>query len=353
VSKCQVTATPNRRQTGLTLVELMVAMVIGLLITLAAVTTLTVSKQGFTTVDAASQLRDNGRFAADLIQRLGVQSGFKDAWYAGRYSDSNADVAPSIYGFNNSLPSASDPLNDSIARTTPDGSDVLILRNQLVKLNSDPNNNDADGSMIDCMGNAKTTDSAPINRNDRDSSILSVDISRGEPSLMCTTINKVTGVPSTQPIVRGVEVFQVLYGTEGVTANTAPPVTYTRTAGAPAPTASDAWKEWEAHLDQAPDKYLRADQLTVPGDTISTNANWRRVRSLRIGMILRGAPNSAQNSVATDLYPFGLAKSSGSGDKGSAMYATDDTGAKFHAPADGRLRQVVTFTVHLRNSQGL
>lgn len=358
-SKLQTMASPLNQQTGFTLVELMVAMVIGLLITLAAISVLTVSRQSFTTVDAASQLRDNGRFAADLIQRLGVQTGFKDVQYASRYADGSANTAPNIYGFNNALPSPSAPLTTSIARTTADGSDVLILRNQLVKLNSDPNSVDADGSMIDCMGDngsvtGHTGGIAPTARDDRMVSILSMDTSKGEPSLMCTTIDMSTGIPNKpQPIVRGVENFQVLYGTEGVTANTAPSVTYTRTAGAPAPTTSAAWRAWQASLDQTPDTYLRADQMTVAGDPISTNANWRRVRSLRIGMILRGAPNSAQNSAEQTLYPFGPAKSSIAGTAGSAMSSTDDPGTIFTAPADGRLRQVVTFTVHLRNSQGL
>ena len=46
---------------GLTLIELLVAMVIGLVIVLAAVAALTVARRGFNTVDAASQLRDSGR----------------------------------------------------------------------------------------------------------------------------------------------------------------------------------------------------------------------------------------------------------------------------------------------------
>lgn len=351
-SKLQTMAAPNRLQTGFTLIELMVAMVIGLLITLAAIATLTVSRQGFNTVDAASQLRDNGRFAANLIQRLGVQSGFKDVDYAaGLFFEVNPEPAPSITGFNNRFLNSGAPLTQGDARTTADGSDVLILRNQLVKLN--PNSNDADGSIIDCMGLAPTTGAAP-GKNDRIESVLSVQDSKGEPSLMCTTINKITNAVSTQPIIQGVENFQVLYGTEGVTANTAPPVTYTRTAGAPAPTTSAAWETWANSLDQAPDTYLRADQMTVASDPISTNANWRRVRSLRIGMILRGAPNSAQSrGTQPPLYPFGLAKSSSAGAEGSALSSANDTGTEFTAPADGRLRQVVTFTVHLRNSQGL
>ncbi|MFN5940974.1 MAG: PilW family protein, partial [Polaromonas sp.] len=53
----------RRRSLGLTLVELLVALAISAVIALAAISALIVSRQGFTTVDAASQLRDNARFA--------------------------------------------------------------------------------------------------------------------------------------------------------------------------------------------------------------------------------------------------------------------------------------------------
>jgi type IV pilus assembly protein PilW len=350
-------ASSSHQQRGFTMVELLVAMVISLLIALAAIAALTVTRRGFSTVDASSQLRDNSRFTADLIQRLGVQSGFKDVLYAARpatQKDNTDDIAPSVTGFNNALSSSSDPLNASTARTAGVdgyGSDVLVLRNQLVQL--DPGSNDADGSMIDCMGRTLTTGAAPTGRDNRMASILSVDVSTGEPSLMCATVNASGSISTNQPIIQGVENFQVLYGTEGVTPGTAPAVTYGLTANAPAPTTSGAWTTWAASINQVPDRYLRADQMTVAGDTVSTNANWRRVRSIRIGMILRGPPNSAQNAVAQTLYPFGPAKSSDTGTTGSAFASASDPGTIFNAPADGRLRQVVTFTVHLRNSQGL
>jgi len=344
----------TRQQRGLTMVELLVAMIISLLIALAAIAALTVSRQGFTTVDAASQLRDNGRFTAQLIQRLGVQSGFKDVQFAARpatQKNNTDDLAPSVMGFNNALSSASDPLNAFTARTSSDGSDVLILRNQLVQLNA--NSINADGSMIDCMGNTSTTGAAPSERGERMASILSIDESTGEPSLMCSTVSSLGVITDKQPIIRGVENFQVLYGVQGVTAGAAPPATYGLTANAPAPATSAAWEAWAASVNQVPDMYLRADQLTVAGDTIGTNANWRRVRSIRVGMVLRGSPNSAQSAVAQTLYPFGPAKSSGSGTTGSAFASSNDPGTIFSVAADGRLRQVVTFTVHLRNSQEL
>jgi hypothetical protein len=65
------------------------------------------------------------------------------------------------------------------------------------------------------LGNPSTT--VPIDRDDRMVSVLYVDVSQGEPSLMCST-----GPSKAQPIISGVESFQVLYGVSGVTPNTAP-----------------------------------------------------------------------------------------------------------------------------------
>lgn len=345
-----------RRQHGLSLVELMVAMAISLLITLAGIAALTATRQGFNTVDAASQLRDNGRFSSDLIQRLVVQAGYKDTFYANQHpspTENSTNTPPSVFGFNNALSSDSDPLNVSTARTAGVegyGSDILILRNQLVQSDADPDR--ADGSMIDCMGNSLTdAGSTSSTRAERSASILSVKVSKGEVSLMCSTVDSKNTISSAQPIVQGVENFQVLYGTAGVTPNTAPAVSYGLTAGAPAPTSSAAWNDWANNLNPVPDRYLRADQMTVAGDLVSTFANWRRVRSIRIGMIIRGPANSAQSAVEQTLYPFGAGKSSSTGAAGSALSSSSDVGTVFLAPADGRLRQVITFTVNLRNQQ--
>ena len=327
-----------RPQTGLTLVELLVALVISLLIALAAISALTVTRRGFNTVDASSQLRDNGRFSADLIQRIAVQTGFKDFYFAASRplaSETAANIAPSVYGFNNALSSSSDPLNTAAARTSGslgDGSDVLVLRYQ--EAETFPGSGVSDRSMIDCMGNSSTQ--IPADRNERVASIFHIAESpenSGELALMCSKVSSNGTVdPIPKPIVQGVEGFQVLYGTDGVTAGAAP----------------------TAATDSVPDQYLRADQLTVAGNDVATNNNWRRVRSLRIGMVLRGPTNSTQERVTQTLYPFGKGKSSSTATDGSSLSAaTDDPGTVFAAPADGRLRQVVTFTVHLRNDQSL
>jgi type IV pilus assembly protein PilW len=326
-----------RYQRGLTLVELLVSMAISLVIVIVALTSLVAARRGFNALDATSQLRDNGRFASDVIQRIAVQAGFKELRYATQAATAAevaANIYPSVYGFNNSIISASDPLNTATARTsgvTGYGSDILTLRYQA--LETYPGSGVADGSMINCNGT--TANVAPSAREERYASIFHVAVgSDGEPSLMCTTVGPTGSSIDTQPMIQGVEEFQVLYGIDGFSAvNTA----------------------FSGTTDSVPERYLRADQMVVGGDPASTGTynNWRRVRSIRIGMVVRAGLNSAQERVAQTLYPFGPGKASSSGAAGSAMSSASDIGTIFSAPADGRLRQVVTFTVHLRNDQGL
>ena len=322
-------------QRGMTLVELLVALALGLLVALAATIALTVSRRGFTTVDAASQLRDGARFSVDVINRVLVQAGFEDLTYAvsTRKSEDgvSADPPPSIFGFNNALASATDPVGASMSGGI-NGSDVLVVRYQAGE--TYPGSGTTDGTMIDCQGNTVPPNAVPVNRDDRMASVFHVAMSSGEPSLMCTTV--IGGIVSAaQPVVQGVEDFQVLYGVDGVVANTAPAATMVKPVRA--------------------DRYLRADQLMVPGNAAGTNANWRRVKSVRIGMLLRAAAFTAQDSVATVFYPFGVAPSSAGG-RGSALSAASaDPGSVFETTGqtDRRLRQVVSFTVYLRNAQDL
>ena len=334
----------RHRCLGMTLVEVMVALVVGLLITLAAISSLIVTRQGFSTVDAASQLRDNSRFAADMIQRIALQAGFKDPLYA-IAPPSQKDLADdliglipaSVTGFNNAKAKTSE-LTTASARSSGEvgyGSDVLILRYQTAKLNNDASST-ADGTMIDCAGNAINT--IPIDRNDRMVSVFHVAVgSDGEPSLMCSRSPNGLAPYSAQPIVQGVENFQVLYGVDGFTSVNS---------------------SFTAATDSVPEKYLRADQIVVGTGSGATSSqatynNWRRVRSIRIGMVLRGPPNSQQERVSQTFYPFGSGKNSSLGAAGSALSSTSDVGTVFTPAIDGRLRQVVTFTVHLRNDQSL
>jgi len=139
----------------------MVALLLSLLIVLAATASLLVARQGFTAVDAASQLRDNTRFAQDIIQRVGVQTGFKNlAYIANPAALSNTqgiatNIPPNVYGLSNASRTSSNAWDEGTARTTGSvgyGSDILVLRFQPNA--SDTDATKSDGSMIDCSGNA-------------------------------------------------------------------------------------------------------------------------------------------------------------------------------------------------------
>lgn len=326
-------STPYARvaQAGFTLVELMVAMAVGLLVVLAALAALLVARSGFSNVDAASQLRDNGRFVSLLINRLAVQAGFRDVQAVA--GPSNAELPPAITGFSNRK-----ARTDRLDRATPFksaepgyGSDMLIMRFQPVGLNPLNGNagEPADQAMIDCFGYAPTVTAGGT---DTFVSVFSVgeDVT-GEPTLMCTRSENGLAPYSTSSLVRGVEVFKVLYGVDsGVSPNAVP--------------------DPAAPLDSVTKRYLTADQMIVPGNEEATNENWRRVRSLRIGMVLRSDVTPGERESLT-FHPFGPAKSSAAGAVGSAFASSENINSTFNAPADGRIRQVVTFTVHLRNDQ--
>lgn len=315
-------------QAGLTLIELLVAMTLGLLVVLAASGALLVSRQGFFAVDAASQLRDNARYAQDIVQRVGVQAGFKNVFLMGAASPA-LNPEPHVFGINNAKRSDSQGWDESSAWGTNDAgknSDILVLRAQTSTASA--LSTASDNTIIDCLGVASTA--IPTDTNDRVISILHVQASSdGEPSLMCTRDTGGSGFEA-QPLVQGVESFQVLYGVDNVVPATAPTGT----------------------TDSVPDRYLRANQLTVAGNPTATYANWRRVRSLRIGMVLRSQPGSAVDTASQTFYPLGTSKSSAGGTVGSAFAnTTNDPGSVFTPTVDRRLRQVVTFTVHLRNFQ--
>ncbi len=128
----------SRLARGLTLVELLVALTLGSLVVLAAVAALSLSRSGFNTVDAAAQLRDDGRFASSIMRRIVLQSGYLDLDYSSNVSGNDfkvkdadyANVEPPVKGFNNSKYKESLVIGTSNTRSTPsvNNSDLLIVR---------------------------------------------------------------------------------------------------------------------------------------------------------------------------------------------------------------------------------
>lgn len=334
----------SRSQRGVTLIELLVSLGLGLLVVVIAASALLLGRQGYDAVDNITQLRDRERFAADLISRVVVQAGYQDLannMIATRAVSKllGADPEPDIFGWNNAVykqpgdlvlseitnivngnrPGAC-TVNDTSCKN---GSDILVVRFQGVSTTL--GGITADSTMINCSGGVEPAPSSVgASLNDRSMSIFHVSRKAdGEPTLYCAHFNQTTGLwGASFPLVDGVEGLQVLYGTDGVTAGTAP--------GA------------AAVQDTVAERWLRADQLTVPGNAVATRENWRRVRGVRIGLLLRGPVGSGSVAGAATFNPLG------------EQYASAaDVGSSLTVAADRRLRTTLTFTVHLRNDLSL
>lgn len=334
----------QNRQHGLTLIELLVALALGLLITLVALFALSMSSNGFRAVDSTTAMRDKERFAIELISRVVIQAGYEDWGNPDaplrdneKIRDPSSDPEPDVFGWNNAV--YKEPSSRTLS-TIPEitngsrsggcgsitdtscvnGSDILVVRYQGINDPTDPSK--ADNSIIDCAG-AGVPASTTGSLDDRAFSIFHLSVPNpagSEASLSCSSYNATDGKwVSSRPLIEGVESFQVLYGTDGVTPGMAPPA---------------------SSQDTVAERWLRADELTVAGNAIATRENWRRVRAIRIGLTMRGSVRSAQENKSDENLPLG-----------ALFKNTNDIGSGLTVPADQRLRQTSTFTIHLRNDQ--
>lgn len=322
---------PRFRSQGLTLVELLIAITLMLMITVATVALYSVNSSGKRTVDASQQLDDTARFAFQLIGEAvrnagyansamltrGIESGGALAAPGGTVSnlfnlcETTANTTPCpVLGFDNSKISSSDfGSKDSGA---PNSSDSLAIRFYGSGADGRSGKPLADGTMRTCNGTAVAASASglPTVEGELGLSIFYIGTDdSGEPSLYCTS-DPGTTTRDTNAIVRGVESMQIMYA-----------VDLCLPAGNPACTR-----------DGVPDRWVSAS------DVASTD--WRFVKAVRVGLVLRGGMGSAQAPDTTALYPMGQ------------DFSKDltETGLSFTPPADGRLRRTYVTTFLLRNS---
>jgi type IV pilus assembly protein PilW len=174
---------PARRasQVGTSLVELMIAVAIGLIVILAAVALYLGGARTLRVQDEASRLDDSGRFALESITRL-----IRVAGYVNWPGDTGA--APVRLG-----------VADTPAVEGADGasSDRITLR-----FFGSTQGAAADGAIVDCLGVPVPRDGDPATRTEN---VLSVSTAG---ALLC----QATGMSSPQPLIDGVERLQFLYG---------------------------------------------------------------------------------------------------------------------------------------------
>ncbi len=255
-------AMSDRTQRGFTLVELMIAMVIGLVLVAGIANIFSANKKAYRYNDALSGMFDNGGFALDFISGVLSDTGyvpdidnFPDMDADNNGKTDKADVELWAYGANMPLSGTEGNGLTSDSLTINTMADPIMI-------------NDAGNPPIDCVGTVVTAATAPFNPNV--AVIASYGISNqilvknspvsGRPALFCNNIE----------LVDGIERLEILYGVDT-----------------------------DVPSDGAPDRYLPFDAI----------ANPLQVLTVRIAILVasaeetRSAPDTATYNLLGTIVP--------------------------------------------------
>ncbi|HQU79001.1 MAG TPA: PilW family protein [Azonexus sp.] len=280
---------PNRAK-GFTLIELMVALVIGLLVTLVV---LQAYLGGLGTQRAqtdAARAQESSRIAFDLLAHSLRQAGYKNPKAPGLgFCDSTTERIATINDPATISPTAATLVGSTV--TIANNSDAVKVRYFGEGLPVAPFT--TDNSIRDCLGN-------PVAPNvlAEDTFFVAADANNNnEPTLFCYTTNAATR--GNVPLVAGVESMQILYGDD-----------------------NDA--------DGIVNRYIHGGSISAPNN----------IRSVKLSIIARTPGASAVDRSAQQINHFGADYSS---------VASGDAGMIFTTPSDGRTRRHTSTTIALRN----
>ncbi len=250
---------------GHTLVELVIAMALGLLVTAGAASLYTTQRTAFEKAGDAMRVRDAGLTALTLIGQQLQMAGFVPA------DAVPFTRLPPLFGCSGGRPTGAD--DSPGCETLPSHSDGVAVRYVADNVSTWPS---ATGQSTDCVGQAVTNNSPAlggqgvlvVNRY-----FARVSGSTGEPELYCEGSGK---AGSAQPLVEGVERVRLRYWlTGGLSAIDASAVT------------ADQWASIAAVdlcvlVRGAPQgrrmRYVDCDGVSALGaDTRPRQAFWRRV----------------------------------------------------------------------------
>ena len=245
------------RQRGLSIVELMIALLLGLILLGGVIQVFLSSRQTYSANEAMSRMQENGRFALEFIARSARLAGY---------------IEPTMTA-GKPLPLVPD-LNDCL--DIPAG-----VRSALCSSNGAGNASDAvafmfqppltDGARRDCLGNVIASN---VNLIINHFAIIPANPpARPVAALGCRSYNFTTSTwttgPDLQPLIEGVDALQVLYGVDN---------------------GGDS---------RSSNQYVSADRIS----------NWDKVRSIRVAVLansvetLNPAP-AARNFVLLDAAPL-------------------------------------------------
>jgi type IV pilus assembly protein PilW len=311
------------RQSGLTIVELLISATLGLVIALAAMALLLSSKNAYIAQEENVGLQDTGRYAIESITRAIHQAAYENWDKVDAPVVSTASLSASIFGLDSrSLKSATIAVTSPV-KTAVNGSDVLAVRFFGVGFGTN-----GDGTIINCAGFGVAAPSADTAEQDRGWSIFYVAAdSTGVPELRCKYKGKNSW--SSEAIARGVESFQVLYGLD--------------TDG-----------------DGLPNGFMHASDIDAVDDALiligadaaakaldkNTKTHWKKIVAIKVAMLVRGFHDSRADELNKQYDLFGAGYCD--------AYALTDTGAcikenTLPQKIRNRARKVFAATIQLRN----
>ncbi len=314
----------DKTQAGLTIVELMVSIALGLLVILLAIALLLSSKSGYVAQDEGTRIQDTGRYAIESISRAARQAAYENWDKEEAPIVNGATISANIAGLDGQRLKENSPGIASPAGPSVNGSDVLAVR--FFGVGAGVN---GDGTVLNCAGfGVGAPHSKETADEDRGWSIFYVaPDSSGEPELRCKYQGK-SGWTS-DALARGVESFQVLYGVD-------------------------------ADADGLPNQFLTAsavqaldDALIPVGDTAAARARdknkktyWKKVVVLKIALLVRGSQKARTDALTMeyDLFGKGYSDTNAAADPGTSIKE-----AELPPAMRNRLRKVFTITVQLRN----
>jgi type IV pilus assembly protein PilW len=305
--------------TGMT--ELMVALAIGMFISLCAITLLLSSKTTYQVQDEAARMQENGRYALQLVARALRQASHENWDVEAGAVLNDPRATPNLSGWDaRSLSERTEGIEKPLSKAV-NGSDVLAVR--YIGSGTPP---DGDGTILNCAGFSVGLPQSV--EEGRGWSIFYVALdAMGEPELRCKYRGK--SAWNSEALIRGVEAFQVLYGLD-----------------------TDA--------DGAPNRFVRASELIQLDTSLplrgvnaverlaeaNQQSHWKKVVSVQIAMLIRGAQGTRADDepMLHDLFGKTYGELFGAVDAGTRIPE-----AEMNPALRTRLRRIFATTVRMRN----
>jgi len=313
-----------RRERGLGLVEMVIAIAVGSLVTLVASALLVNASANYAFHTESARLNDSGRYALSIISQSVRQAAFVNWDGASVPPATTPESSANISGLDDaSISRNSNGIEDPLPASV-NGSDVLALRY------AGSGSPDADGSVLNCAGFGIAAAGSEAQRG---WSIFYVAKgSDGVAELRCKY--KSAHSWGADAIVRGVDSFQVLYGIDT-----------------------------DTPADGIPNRYLSASAINLmDGDLVLEGATaparaqdfnrktwWKRVASIKVGLLLRGEDYSRNGAASAQYDLLGGAYTGSMADSDRGTHIDEHLLPNSERQ---RVRRVFETSVALRNAGG-